>query len=70
VAVLTERLILKCIECRIPAALSLWLLLVEFDDGEFLLLADVELIDEFVVNFHEFLLEDGDFFLVLAALSP
>jgi hypothetical protein len=42
----------------------------EFDDGKFLFLADIKLVDEFVVYFHEFFLEDGDLLLVLAALAP
>ena len=37
----------------------------EFDDSELLFLADIELLDEFVMNFHEFVLEDGDFFFVV-----
>jgi hypothetical protein len=43
---------------------------IEFDDGEFLLLADVQLVDQFIVDVHELLLENGDFLLVLAALPP
>jgi hypothetical protein len=37
----------------------------EVDDGELLFLADVKLLDEFLVDFHEFVLEDGDLMIVL-----
>lgn len=37
----------------------------EVDNGEFLFLADVKLLDEFLVDFHEFVLKDGNLVFVL-----
>jgi hypothetical protein len=37
----------------------------EVDDSELLFLANIELLDEFVMDFHEFFLEDGDFVFVV-----
>ena len=45
-------------------------LFVEFDDIELLFPANIELVQKFVMNFHEFFLEDSNFFLVLAAVRP
>lgn len=41
--------------------------LLELYDFEFLFFADVELIDEFVVDFHEFFLKDLYLLFVVAA---
>ena len=35
------------------------------DDGELLFLTDIELLDEFMMDFHEFVLEDGDLVFVI-----
>ncbi len=35
------------------------------NNGEFLFLTDVKLQDEFLVDFHEFVLKNGDLFFIL-----
>ena len=63
-------MIVEGVEGRASRGISFCYFFVEFDDGDLLFFADVELIDEFVMYFHEFFLEDGYFVLVLAALAP
>lgn len=68
-AVLSKRLIFERIE---SCAFRLFIIdfICELDDGKFLLLAHVKLVNEFIVYFHEFFLEDSDLLFVLAAFTP
>lgn len=67
---LSERLILKRVESSVSASFGLHNSFVEFDDGEFFVFAYIELVYELIVDFHEFLLQNGDLFFVMAALFP
>jgi hypothetical protein len=68
VAVLAKGLVFKGVECG--AAAGVRGLARELDDGELLLLAEVQLVEQLVVQLHHLLLQDADLLLVLATLPP
>lgn len=65
-----EGLIVEGVKVMTGGAVCLSDSFVEFDDLEFLLLADIQLVDQLVVHLHEFVLQDGDLVLVVAAVVP
>jgi hypothetical protein len=69
VRVVAEGLVVEGVELLV-VGVGVGELFGEVDDGEFLLPADVELVEEFVMDLHQLLLEDGDFLLVVAAFGP
>lgn len=69
-AVVAEGLVLEGVETRGVGALSLCQFAREVDDGKLLLLADIQLVQQFVVQLHKFLLQDADLLLMVTALAP